>query len=171
MVKENKELMSEALDALKGRWGLAIGTYVVLAVVCSAVQLVPCVGKILPLLIGGPLAVGAACFSLQLARKEELPEWSDIFEGFDSTYLKDAIITYLLMSVFVVLWSLLFVIPGIIAAISYSQVFYILYDDDEYYEPREALKKSKEMMEGYKMKYFCLMLRFFGWAVLCVVTL
>ena len=60
-------------------------------------------------------------------------------------------------------------IAGIIAAIAYSQTFYILAEDDTI-GSMEALRKSKEMMNGYKWKYFCLGLRFIGWALLCVLT-
>jgi uncharacterized membrane protein len=65
---------------------------------------------------------------------------------------------------------LLLIIPGIIAALSYSMTFFII-ADDESIEPMEALKKSKKMMEGYKLKLFYLSIRFFGLALLCILTL
>jgi uncharacterized membrane protein len=74
------------------------------------------------------------------------------------------------MVLFIVLWLLLLIIPGIIAAISYSMTFYILADDKSI-KPMEAIDKSKKMMDGYKWKYFFLCLRFFGWALLCILTL
>ncbi|GHT57847.1 hypothetical protein FACS18945_2990 [Bacteroidia bacterium] len=67
-------------------------------------------------------------------------------------------------------WSLLLIIPGIIAAISYSMTFYIIADDPAI-SAMDAINKSKKMMYGYKMKYFCLSLRFLGWALLCILTL
>jgi uncharacterized membrane protein len=75
-----------------------------------------------------------------------------------------------LMLVFTLLWMLLLIIPGIIAAISYSLTFYIIADDDTI-KPMEAIDKSKQMMDGYKWKYFFLALRFLGWALLCILTL
>jgi uncharacterized membrane protein len=68
------------------------------------------------------------------------------------------------------LWALLLVIPGIIAALGYSMTFYIL-ADDESIKAEDALKKSKLMMEGHKLKLFYLYLRFFLLALLCVLTL
>ena len=65
---------------------------------------------------------------------------------------------------------LLLIIPGIIAALSYSMTFYILADDNSI-GAMDAIKKSKKMMDGYKWKYFCLGLRLLGWALLCVLTL
>src|SRR6185369_11915903 len=75
-----------------------------------------------------------------------------------------------LMAMYIVLWALLFVIPGIIAAISYSQTFFILAENPDM-DPMVALEKSKAMMDGNKWKYFDLCIRFLGWAVLCVFTL
>jgi uncharacterized membrane protein len=74
------------------------------------------------------------------------------------------------MFVFIILWMLLLIIPGIIAALSYSMTFYII-ADDETMDAMEAIDKSKAMMDGYKWKYFCLALRFVGWALLCLLTL
>jgi uncharacterized membrane protein len=62
------------------------------------------------------------------------------------------------------------IIPGIIAALSYSMTFYILADDQEI-KAEDALRKSKMMTEGYKLKLFYLGLRFLLLAFLCVLTL
>jgi uncharacterized membrane protein len=74
------------------------------------------------------------------------------------------------MILFILLWTLLLIIPGIIAAISYSMTFYILADDNSI-GAMDAIDKSKKMMDGYKWKCFCLGLRFLGWALLCILTL
>ncbi len=74
------------------------------------------------------------------------------------------------MILYVVLWSLLLIIPGIIAAYGYSMVFFILADDSSI-GIREALQKSKTMMMGHRWKYFCLGWRFFGWTLLCFLSL
>ena len=77
---------------------------------------------------------------------------------------------YLLRFIFIILWTLLLIIPGIIACLRYSQTFYIL-SEDENIGPLEAISKSKEMMVGNKWKLFCLYCRFIGWFILCIVTL
>ena len=74
------------------------------------------------------------------------------------------------MMIFVILWALLLIIPGIIAAISYSQTLFIMVDDPNI-GPMEAIDKSKAMMDGYKMKYFTLSLRILGLGLLCILTL
>ena len=91
----------------------------------------------------------------------------NIFEGFQN--FKSAVGAYLLMLLFIFLWMLLLIIPGIIAAFSYSMTFYILADDPSI-SPMDAIDKSKAMMKGKKWKYFLLNLRFLGWALLCLLT-
>ena len=167
MVKENKELMAEARESLSGNWGLAIATFLVYGIIISIFQVIPTVGSVLALFIAGPMLVGVSMFSLSLSRGENA-RLEQIFEGFKN--YGTVLGAYLLMVLFIFLWMLLLIIPGIIAAIAYSQTFYILAEDDTI-GSMDALKKSKEMMDGYKWKYFCLGLRFIGWALLCILTL
>ena len=65
---------------------------------------------------------------------------------------------------------LLLIIPGIIAALSYAMTYYIIVDNESI-GALEAIRQSKEMMRGNKWKLFCLGLRFFGWSLLCLLTL
>ena len=167
MVKENTELMAEARESLSGNWGLAIATFLVYGIIISIFQVIPTVGSVLALFIAGPMLVGVSMFSLSLSRGENA-RLEQIFEGFKN--YGTVLGAYLLMVLFIFLWMLLLIIPGIIAAIAYSQTFYILAEDDAI-SSMDALKKSKEMMDGYKWKYFCLGLRFIGWALLCILTL
>jgi len=167
MVKENTELMAEARESLSGNWGLAIATFLVYGIIISIFQVIPTVGPVLVLFIAGPMLVGVSMFSLSLSRGENA-RLEQIFEGFKN--YGTVLGAYLLMVVLILLWMLLLIIPGIIAAIAYSQTFYILAEDDAI-SSMDALKKSKEMMDGYKWKYFCLGLRFIGWALLCILTL
>ena len=167
MVKENKELMAEARESLSGNWGLAIATFLVYGIIISIFQVIPTVGSVLALFIAGPMLVGVSMFSLSLSRGESA-RLEQIFEGFKN--YGTVLGAYLLMVLFIFLWMLLLIIPGIIAAIAYSQTFYILAENDAI-SSMDALKKSKEMMDGYKWKYFCLGLRFIGWALLCILTL
>ena len=112
--------------------------------------------------------MGATIFSLNISRNHDA-RFEQLFDGFKINFGK-AIGTYLLMVVFIFLWTLLLIIPGIIAAISYSMSFFIL-AEDENIAPMDAIDKSKRMMYGYKWKYFGLGLRLFGLALLCILTL
>lgn len=164
---ENITLMRNARESLKGKWSLAIGTFIIYSIIMGAVGAIKTPGSIISLLIGGPFALGAASFSLNISRGKDA-RLEQIFQGFNR--FSTALGAYLLMILFVILWSLLLIIPGIIAALSYSMTFYIL-SDDQTIRAEDALKKSKIMMQGYKLKLFYLCLRFFLLALLCILTL
>jgi len=170
MKTENVVLMKMARESLSGKWGLAIGTYVVFFLVVGAIQVLARyfpVSTVLAFIIGGPMALGLAIFSLSLARNQEA-RLEQIFLGFNKFGL--SLGAYLLMLLFVLLWMLLLIIPGIIAGLSYSLTFYIIADDDSV-GAMAAIDKSKQMMYGFKWKLFRMELRFLGWALLCILTL
>jgi uncharacterized membrane protein len=167
MITENKILMDNAREALRGRWGTAIVTFVVYFLITGALGAIKGVGPIISILITGPLMLGWAKFSLSIARNEEA-SFNQLFGGFQN-FMKP-FVTYLIMIILVILWMLLLIVPGIIAAISYSQVFFIM-NEDETIDGMNALNKSKQMMYGYKLKYFYLSLRFLLWGILCLFTL
>lgn len=102
--------------------------------------------------------------------KDEQRELKDLFKY--SNDFGRIFLTGLLESLFTFLWALLLIIPGIIKAISYSLVTFILadekYKDISY---TQILKKSEEMMQGHKMDYFVLQLSFIGWHLLAILTL
>lgn len=76
----------------------------------------------------------------------------------------------LLTGLFVMLWSFLLIIPGIIAALSYSQATFLMLDDPEL-SALDAIRQSKALMRGHKGEYFTLCLSFFGWLLLSGLTL
>lgn len=167
MKKDNAILMTEARESLKGRWGFAIGVFLIYMIIVGAVNSIKGWGAAASIIITGPLSLGLAIFSLAFSRNKET-KITQIFEGFND--FARSVVAFLWMFLFVILWSILLIVPGIIAALSYSQLFYILADDPAI-SAKEALKKSKKMMYGYKWKYFCLGLRFLGWFILSILTL
>lgn len=83
---------------------------------------------------------------------------------------KQVVITYLHQFAIVFLWTLLFIIPGIIKGLGYSLVSYILADNSEI-SSNDALKLSEEMMNGHKADLFAFNLSFLGWHLLAILTL
>lgn len=160
MATENKILMTNARNSLSGKWGLAVGTNFMFGFLTS-------IGNEVVLVIGGPLQLGLSVFSLNLARNKKA-DFEQLFEGFKN--FGNSLLAFLLMTLFVFLWALLLIIPGIIAAIAYSQTFYLL-ADNKGLKGNEALKRSRAMMDGHKWKYFCLCLRFTGWFLLSILSL
>lgn len=170
MQKENVVLMKMARESLKGKWGLAIGTFLVYGIIIGIIQGVANVYPIsglITLLIAGPFGLGATIFALKLSRNEDA-RLEQIFHGFNNFGL--ALGTYLLVLLFTFLWMLLLIIPGIIAALSYSMAFFIIADNKSI-GAMEAIDLSKKMMYGYKWKLFCMGIRFFLWSLLCILTL
>lgn len=183
MIRSNSELLSAAKESLTGKWGIAIGTFLVYMIITSSLQggyryqiysdadhgfsFAYSFTSLIYLLVAGPFALGIAIFSLNLSRNIEA-RFEQLFDGFKN--FKTSFVAYLLMILFIFLWTLLLIIPGIIAALSYAMTFFII-ADDETIEPMTALDKSKKMMYGYKLQLFYLSLRFFGLALLCILTL
>jgi uncharacterized membrane protein len=167
MQTANSVLMKMARESLKGKWGKAIGVSLLFMVISFVVGIIPVLGSIAGWIITGPLILGLVMFFLSLSRGQEA-DTGQIFHGFD--HFGKSLGAYLLMMLFIFLWMLLLIIPGIIAAFSYSMTFYILADDPSL-RVIDVLKKSKAMMYGYKLKLFGLHLRFLGWGLLCILTL
>ena len=76
----------------------------------------------------------------------------------------------LLMAIFILLWSLLLIIPGIIKSFSYAMTPYLLEENPEL-SANDAIDRSRAMMKGHKFDLFWLLLSFIGWGILCVFTL
>jgi len=167
MTTENKILMQQAKTSLEGKWGISIGVTAIYLIITLFCGMIPILGSIASLIITGPLMLGVYMFFIKISRNQDV-ELSEMFNGFQN--FANALVTYLLMAVFVLLWMLLLIVPGIIKAFAYSMTFMILAEKPET-APMEALRESEKMMKGFKMKLFLLSLRFFGWALLCILTL
>jgi uncharacterized membrane protein len=117
--------------------------------------------------IGGSIELGYCRFNLNMIRGTN-PQFSDIFSRFSLFWR--ALGLRLVIAIFTILWTFLFIIPGIIAAFSYSMAFYIM-EEDPSIGILDAINQSKEMMRGNKWRLFCLEISFIGWAILCIFTL
>ncbi len=112
--------------------------------------------------ITGIFSVGIAMFFISIAGRRQVNP-VDIFNGFE--YGLKSLGLFFMITLFTALWSLLFVIPGIVAALRYSQAFYILADDPSK-NIMQCISESKEMMMGNKTKLFWLLFSFIGWGIL-----
>lgn len=122
---------------------------------------------IVGIVLGGVMKLGEARYNLNLIdRKEAVVR--DLFTQFYR--FKPAFIMNLLQELYVLLWSLLFVIPGIVASYSYAMAPYILLEDPDC-TGSEALRRSKALMDGNKLDLFVLDLSFIGWSILAAMTM
>ena len=117
--------------------------------------------------LGSIISVGYARFNLDLVDRGE-PGFETLFGYF--SYWKTTAIARLLQSVYILLWSLLFIIPGIIATYSYAMTEFILAENPDL-TASEAIARSKEMMSGNRWRLFCLHFSFVGWDILSSLTL
>ena len=142
---------------------MAIGALVLSGVVIiSAI-----IGALLSIFVTDALTVGTCNYFIK--NTDSKPSFRDVFSGFKVKYGRN-IGTLLLVGIKTVLWSLLFIIPGIIKSYEYSIIPYILADDAEI-SSKDAFKKAKQMMKGNKWRLFKLEFSFIGWFLLCVLTL
>lgn len=113
-----------------------------------------------------PLELGCTRFFYKNA--EAPANISSIGFGFDHNY-KNIIKVMFFRDLHIALWSLLFIIPGIIKAYEYRMVAFILADNPDL-DKNTVLKMSKDMMHGNKWKAFVLDLSFIGWEILSIFT-
>jgi len=130
--------------------------------------------SIVSFITGIPVILLAPAFVLSFAMifialtYGQKPRVADIFKGL-TTWGK-AFLLYLLVGIFVFLWSLLFIIPGIIKAFSYSMSWFVL-AENPHMTAREALNESKMIMKGHKWQLFVLGLSFILWFLLGYITI
>lgn len=104
---------------------------------------------------------------IKMSRSPDPVKFSDFIEGLGSW--GRAILAGLWQTLFICLWTFLFIIPGLIKAYSYSQMFYLV-DEFQGMKIRKAMKISMKITKGHKMDLFILDLSFLGWALLSVCT-
>ncbi len=182
-------LRNKAWEALRGKWGNSAAICLVLfaiifagMVILRLIGLFPAVDPQQPyamyqswgywgsmlynLFFASLIGMGALFMWLDVARGKKV-EFNTLFEPFKDygRYLCGVLLVF----VFTFLWSLLFVIPGIIKAISYSQTYFIMRENPEM-KANDAINLSMKMMKGHKMDFFLLGLSFIGWVLLGCIT-
>ena len=174
---ENSKIMKQGLASLKGKWGIAIATLIIYALITIAAGVGPLffvgpgfqwLSNITSLVIVPPLAIGLCIFALNLSRDTKA-DIDNLFLGFQKNWI-NYILAYILMVFVIAVGFFLFIIPGVIASLMFSQVFFIMAEDDKI-GAYDALVKSYNMMKGYKWKFFRINLRIMALAILCIFTL
>lgn len=151
-----REMKSNAKAILKDQWGMLTLMELIASMIMNVAML----------LTGGALYMGLAMVTVDVDKGKKA-DVVTLFNGFKD-FLK-VFLLYLINEIFIFLWSLLFIIPGIIKALSYSMCYFILNDNpDITYD--EARNRSVEMMKGNKGKLFRIYLSFIGWYILSLFT-
>lgn len=164
-----KDFRQRAWSALSGKWGTMVVIALIVSVImgaCEGLSLIG-VGTIALLLITGPLSLGVVMATLKVIRGQNV-EIGNVFDGFKN--FGNAFLLSLINGILISLWSLLFIIPGIIKSYSYGMSFYILADNPNM-DANSARKASMQLMNGNKWRLFCLDFSYIGWYLLCGLTL
>lgn len=185
----------KAREALKGKWGLALGTGIVAALLGGTkgydfqfninmpdesslmysysimrffgfATVIAFVSLAVSVIIGGVTEMGYKSFNLKLIRGEN-PQFENLFDYFK--YIKKGVAMVLLRGALIFLQLLLFIVPGIIAIYRYALTPYILAENPDM-PVMEAIELSKKMMVGNKMRLFGLQLSFIGWMFLATLS-
>lgn len=149
-------LLALSPDQLAALVGAVVGGFLVICLVSF----------LLKVFLFNPLQVGGYRFFRKNAKETGVPAGvvKEGFGGYGHTF-----VTLFLRDFFLALWSLLFVIPGIVKSYSYMLVPYLIKDQPEL-SATEAIRRSRELMNGHKMEAFLLDLSFIGWYLLGVIT-
>jgi len=119
------------------------------------------------LIIGGAVRQGLCQFNINLIKKDAPAEFNVLFSKFSN--LGKCLLLNLAMWLLIFAWSLLLIIPGIIAAYRYAMAPYIMAQNPDI-GVMDAIGQSKELMRGHKGRLFWLSLTFIGWVLLSVLT-
>jgi uncharacterized membrane protein len=176
------EFKQRAKTTLKGNYWYAFGvTILVLLISGIAEGIVQLIAKgsdggtgiagilsaVITLFVSIPLGVGVNRFFIKISQGN-IPQVSDVFYVYKSGLL-NTIIVMVVQGIFIFLWSLLLVIPGIIKSYQYFMIDYLLADNPNLNRKR-AFEITKAMMRGNKWRTFVLGLSFILWILLCAAT-
>ena len=185
-----------AREKLSGHWGISVGTALIAGLLGGAVSssgdlsflfneellafmpnallaLFATIGAISGLLslaqfiIGGTVQIGYTHYLLKQQDGGEL-KLQDLFSQFHR--FGAGFLQAFLRSLYILLWSLLLVVPGIVKGFSYAMTPFIMADHPEM-SANEAITASRELMDGHKWDLFLLNLSFIGWNLLSLLTL
>ena len=172
------ELKANAKEQLRGKWAVAIATVLVANILIDSDVMYKVSEKfgliglsiscsLISLFLGGVISVGLCKFLLDMTTKREEPRFETLFSQFN-IYLKTLGLN-ILITLSVCIGTILFIVPGIIVGLMFSQSYYILSEDPSK-SITQCIKQSVDMMNGHKWDLFYLELTFIGWWLLTAIT-
>lgn len=191
-MKTNSTIRQESRSLLKGNWGSAIGASLIAMTVCCTAVCVASSVKVIGIACGMddflatlidqlttsvisificyPISFACMTIFAPFVRGEQPLRVGDVFYTFKAPFYSKSIGVYFLVNLYTYLWTLLFIVPGIIKALSYSLAPYILADNPEL-TANQAIEHSMEMMKGHKGQLFRIYLGYFGLTFLSIFGL
>ena len=164
------ELKTAAKSQIKGKIGILFVITLIISLISGVagaiLSFIPAGSVISSVIITPAFVISVIRVYLNLVNGVQ-PSVGDAFSGFDDFW--SAFKVTFLVGLFTFLWSLLFIIPGIIKSFSYSMSTYIL-AENKGKKALDCINESKAITNGHKMDLFVLGLSFIGWGFLCTIT-
>lgn len=167
-MKRAEEYRGIARGNLKGNWGTAIVVCLIVLLISGVINFIPIAGSIISIILVGPFAVAELRYFIKLHKKEKATVGSG-FADFGKDFTGN-VGAYILQSIYLFLWTLLLIIPGLIKSYSYSMTMFLKAKNPEM-KANDAITLSRKIMDGKKAKMFFLDLSFIGWILLSILTL
>ncbi len=164
----NLDLIKKSQTIMKDHWLIALLVLIVYSIITSFPNRIDDSLNIINLFIGGAFTLGFSIYFLNVVRGTN-PKFENLFDGFKK-YVP-SLVAFVVMIIVVTLGFILLIVPGIMLACGLSQTFFILADDETEMSGIDALKKSWEMMDGWKVKYFLLNLIHMGMIIVGILML
>lgn len=184
-MKSNQYYKNEALSALRGNWANALVATIILIALAlffssndainsyyQRIVINPFIGyslSFVSLFVLLPLAVGYSNSMRVLLETGDNRLANNSFSLGFGNWLH-VVWGMILSTIYIFLWTLLLIIPGIIKSYSYALTPYILVEHPEM-SANEAIEESMRLMDGHKFDLFYLQLSFIGWAILSILSL
>lgn len=157
-------IKTDAKASLNGNLGISF----LAEIAGDAITAIACAIPFGGLLVAGPLSVGQATIYMKNTDHEK-PGFLDLFSSFKENF-GETFLLGIVKGIFIFLWSMLFIIPGIIKCYSYAITEYLMARETDL-TAMEAIQKSRALMKGNKMRLFLLQMSFIGWILLVIVSL
>ncbi len=165
-MKNSAYYRSVARDLMDKRWKIFGVIMLLFTLINLALSAIPYIGTFATFLVSGAFSLSASLIALAYIKGQDVAI-ENMFDGFKN--YTNATILALHQGIVIFLWTLLFIIPGIIKSYSYQMVFYILAENPGM-SSKEAMEESKSLMEGHRFELFKLQLSFIGWSFLSIFT-
>ena len=173
VMEPSKVIRGASWMSLKNNWMMCITAFLLMTIL-SGTMLLPSgdidetnaifvlILSLYGLVVTGPFTYGISVIMLRVSRGQSASVMN-IFDGFTKVFKTLGLLLYI--TLFVCLWSLLFIIPGLIAAVRYSMAFYVMIDNPDY-SIKQCVDESKNLMRGNVWKFIVLQFSFIGWILL-----
>lgn len=166
IISEGRFIPEESRSFFSDIPGVSFFTSAFTALVAIILFIALIIGIFLNALVFNPLKVG--CTRFFILNADSYPSLKELGFAFKTNYWNVVKVMFI-TDVYILLWSLLFIIPGIIKGYSYHLVPYLLAENPDM-TAKEAIDLSREIMDGYKFSTFILDLSFIGWNLLELIT-